>query len=492
MPLYSVGKLNSATAADFLSRQNTTSSPATRNRENDAPDYTITAASPRSTMSQKRRTSGHKRGLSEAVDIYSTTSPAHHDSLEQVPNQTYRNVRHSLRSLQQAPAASPPATPTKRLSQKIKVDVISHHPQPYPENVYAETKSPLTPLRSDPDSPRPAHHHQTMSHPTTFQAPDFEELNKSSTSYLKTLSKFAQNGDVQEYALSSPATSVVGLHNRRRLKRTQSPRESRTRNYGWGDRNWMDKQRQFLQAYEYLCHIGEAKEWIEDVIQQPIPPIVELEEALRNGVTLAEIVQAFRPAQQLRIFRNSKLQYKHSDNIVLFFRFLEEVGLPELFRFELIDLYEKKNIPKVIHCVHALSWLLYRKGMVDFRIGNLVGQLQFQDHELEQTQKGLEKAGVSMPSFSGMGASFGAEPEPDPVETDEDRIERELHEQETTIVDLQSQMRAAIVRLRLGEKMNGLWDAEDKIIQLQSIIRGDFARQISRYKLGMQSFSTLR
>lgn len=368
--------------------------------------------------------------------------------------------------------------------------MITDDPHTYTENIYSETKPPWTPLRSDPDSPRPPHHAHTMSHSNVFQAPDFQELNKSSTSYLKTLSKFAQNGDVQEYALSSPASSVTGLHNRRRLKRTDSPRESRARTYGWGDRNWMDKQRQFLQAYEYLCHIGEAKEWIEDIIQQSIPPIVELEEALRDGVTLAEVVQAFRPGQQLRIFRSPKLQYKHSDNIVLFFRFLEEVGLPELFRFELIDLYEKKNIPKVIHCVHALSWLLYRKGMVEFRIGNLVGQLQFQDHELEQTQKGLDKAGVSMPSFSGMGASFGAEPDPVPVETEEDRIDRELQEREATIVELQSQVRAAMVRLKLGHKMNDLWDVEDKITELQAIIRGDFARQISNYKLGMQTFAT--
>jgi len=26
------------------------------------------------------------------------------------------------------------------------------------------------------------------------------------------------------------------------------------------DGNWMDKERESLQAYEYLCHIGEAKE----------------------------------------------------------------------------------------------------------------------------------------------------------------------------------------------------------------------------------------
>jgi Ras GTPase-activating-like protein IQGAP2/3 len=287
---------------------------------------------------------------------------------------------------------------------------------------------------------------------------------------------------------------VVGLHNRRQLKRTDSVVQngrSTAKSYGWGDRNWMDKQRQFLQAYEYLCHIGEAKEWIEDIINKQIPPIVQLEEALRDGVTLAEIVQAFHPDQKLRIFHNPKLQFKHSDNIVMFFRFLEDVGLPDLFRFELIDLYEKKNIPKVIYCIHALSWLLYRKGMVDFRIGNLVGQLEFEHHELEQTQRGLDKAGVSMPSFSGMGASFGEpEPEPEPVETEDERIDRELHEHEAVIVDFQNQVRGVLVRLRLGDMMQQLWDAEHAVVDLQSRIRGDWSRQIAGYKLDMQRFST--
>lgn len=253
----------------------------------------------------------------------------------------------------------------------------------------------------------------------------------------------------------------------------------------------MDQQRQFIQAYEYLCHIGEAKQWIEDVIQKQIPPIVQLEEALRDGVTLAEVVQAMYTGKTLRIFRHPKLQYRHSDNIALFFRFLDEIELPELFRFELIDLYEKKNLPKVIHCIHALSWLLFKNGMLDFRMGNLVGQLEFEHHELEKTQKGLDKAGVSMPSFAGMAANFGAEPEPDPepVESEEDRIDRELHENEDSICDFQAQIRGAMMRLQLGNTMNDLWDFEPSLIELQSRLRGDWARQISQYRLSMLQFA---
>jgi Ras GTPase-activating-like protein IQGAP2/3 len=252
----------------------------------------------------------------------------------------------------------------------------------------------------------------------------------------------------------------------------------------------MDKQRQFLQAYEYLCHIGEAKEWIEDVIQRPIPPIVQLEEALRDGVTLAEIVQTLQPDRQFKIFRHPKLQYRHSDNVAIFFRFLNEVELPDLFRFELVDLYEKKNVPKVIYCIHALSWLLYRQGVVDFRIGNLVGQLEFEHHELEATQKGLDKAGVSMPSFGNMAADFGVEPEPEPVETEDERIERELHERESDIVELQAQIRGAAVRMRLTNMMETLWSDEELLIRLQSKIRGDVSREVFDFRMGLWKFGT--
>ena len=427
----------------------------------------------------------------------SPTGGGNHDrsSVERSPDQFYRSARQSLRPLPQAPAASPPTVkrPSAHHSRSKTIDNFSpsHSEDPFViENHHSGSGHP---------PPRPQiHHANTVPHPSSFLAPDLHELQKSSTGHLRALSKLAQNHDRDDFSITAPAPSVVGLHGRRQLKRTDSSAAARGTvalanggRYGWGERNWMDQQRQFLQAYEYLCHIGEAKEWIEDIIHKPIPEIVRLEEALRDGVTLAEVVQAFYPGQQLRIYRHAKLQFRHSDNIAIFFRFLDEIELPDLFRFELIDLYEKKNIPKVIYCIHALSWLLYRKGMVDFRIGNLVGQLQFEHHELEQTQKGLDKAGVSMPSFSGMGASFGAEPEPEPepVETEGERVDRELRECELSIMDLQSQARAALVRLKLGATMNNLWDAEHMLVDLQSMIRGDWARQIIDYRLKMRRFA---
>lgn len=93
-------------------------------------------------------------------------------------------------------------------------------------------------------------------------------------------------------------------------------------------RNWMDKQRQYLQAYEYLCHVGEAKEWIEGCLKKSIPAVVDLEEGLRNGVVLAELARTFMPALVPRIFDAPKLQFRHSDNINRFFKFVEKVQVP--------------------------------------------------------------------------------------------------------------------------------------------------------------------
>lgn len=331
-------------------------------------------------------------------------------------------------------------------------------------------------------------------HSAHIARPDLERLGRSSTSQLRTLSQLAKSKDAEDFSITSPAQEVVGLRGRRKLQRADKAaggRGSKT-NYGWEGRNWMDKQRQFLAAYEYLCHIGEAKEWIEDVIQQTLPPIVELEEALRDGVTLAEVVESLNPERRFRIFRNPKLQFRHSDNIAIFFRYLDEVELPDLFRFELIDLYEKKNIPKVIYCIHALSWLLFRKGIVDFRIGNLIGQLEFEHHELEAMQKGLDMLGVNMPSFGNMGADFGVpEPEPEPEETEEERIDRELAENEDAIIDFQAQLRGALLRLQLGEMMQGFWDQEEWLIDLQARIRGGFTREVMNYRLQMRQSAIL-
>jgi len=439
----------------------------------------------------------HRRGTSDATalanarpadDYFGAAAAAATDS-----SSGYASMRKSLRPLPVNTVTPGTHGPSNSHARAQSVDMIRRLPLNSPHSLESPVSPPSKPRPlsmavSRADSVRaPTRDHSARPLSAHLDRPELQSLQKSSTGHLRTLSKFAEAGTNDDFVITSPEQQVVGLNGRRRLQRRDAARGAASTST-WANRNWMDQQRQFLQAYEYLCHIGEAKEWMEDIIETDLPPVVQLEEALRNGVTLAEIVQAIR-GQPLRIFRDPKLQYRHSNNYAHFFQFLSEVDLPDLFRFELVDLYEKKNVPKVIYCIHALSWLLFRKGIVDFRIGNLVGKLQFEDHELEATQKGLDKSGVSMPNFSGMQANFDVEPEPEPVESEEDRIDRELAENEDMILDFQAQMRGALVRIRLGNLMQELWDNEHLLVDLQSRIRGDWARQIAYYRMDMRRFA---
>ena len=91
---------------------------------------------------------------------------------------------------------------------------------------------------------------------------------------------------------------LVGTHGRKKLARDEAASTDRRG-------NWMDAQRKHLQAYEYLCHIGEAKEWMEAILHHDLGEITKLEDALRNGVTLAKLIKTFEPSVVKKIFEVS-------------------------------------------------------------------------------------------------------------------------------------------------------------------------------------------
>lgn len=97
---------------------------------------------------------------------------------------------------------------------------------------------------------------------------------------------------------------VAGVPGRLRLSRDKTPKASHasplpssrlTRGL------WADTQRHLLQAYEYLCHVGEAQQWIEGCLGEELGfGVVEMEEGLRNGVVLAKLVRAFQGEHVVR------------------------------------------------------------------------------------------------------------------------------------------------------------------------------------------------
>eukprot|EP01137_Pigoraptor_chileana_P023722 Opistho-2@90503 len=180
---------------------------------------------------------------------------------------------------------------------------------------------------------------------------------------------------------------------------------------------WMDDERKKLIAYEYLCHLEEAKQWIEACIQEQLPTTTEMEEALTNGVYLCKLAMFFCPTAvtkkkiydfDLTVFKEHGLKFRHTDNINHWVTAMEKAGLPTIFYPTTTDLYDRKNLPKVIYCIHALSHFLFKKGIAP-KIKDLVGKAQFTDDEINAMNKQLKESGIEMPSFGKISGILSSE-----------------------------------------------------------------------------------
>ncbi|TMS03942.1 Ras GTPase-activating-like protein IQGAP1 [Larimichthys crocea] len=179
----------------------------------------------------------------------------------------------------------------------------------------------------------------------------------------------------------------------------------------------MDERRRQNIAYEYLCHLEEAKRWMEACLEEDLPLTTELEEGLRNGVYLGKLANFFAPkmVSEKRIYDRDQSRYKskglhfrHTDNTVQWLRAMESVGLPKIFYPETTDVYDRKNMPKVVYCIHALSLYLYKLGIAP-QIQDLLGKVAFTEEEISNMRSELEKYGIQMPAFSKIGGILANE-----------------------------------------------------------------------------------
>lgn len=87
----------------------------------------------------------------------------------------------------------------------------------------------------------------------------------------------------------------------------------------------------------------------------------------------------------------SVLEFMAVDNLSKFIRACVEVEFPKIFIFEVTDLWEKKNIFKVVHCIHTLANFLSKQGKA-IRIKNLSkAGLTFDADEIQRTKDELKK-----------------------------------------------------------------------------------------------------
>lgn len=169
----------------------------------------------------------------------------------------------------------------------------------------------------------------------------------------------------------------------------------------------VDIIRQDNLAYEYLCHLEETKVWLESCLKITLPRVMELEDRLRNGVLLAKLGNFIAPStvpisciydRDERRYKTAGLQYRHTDNINYWLKSLNVVNLPKIFHPETTDVYDKKNMPKVIYCLHALSTHLFKRGQAPL-IQDLYGKVDFSAETITATRKELAENGIELPKF---------------------------------------------------------------------------------------------
>ncbi|XP_006030854.1 ras GTPase-activating-like protein IQGAP1 isoform X2 [Alligator sinensis] len=179
----------------------------------------------------------------------------------------------------------------------------------------------------------------------------------------------------------------------------------------------MDERRLQNVAYEYLCHLEEAKRWMEACLNEELPPTTELEEGLRNGVYLAKLGNFFSPKvvslkkiydrEQTR-YKATGLHFRHTDNVIQWLNAMSEIGLPKIFYPETTDIYDRKNMPRCIYCIHALSLYLFKLGLAP-QIQDLYGKVDFTEEEISNMRLELDKYGIQMPAFSKIGGILANE-----------------------------------------------------------------------------------
>ena len=124
---------------------------------------------------------------------------------------------------------------------------------------------------------------------------------------------------------------------------------------------------------------------MESILNEPLPPTILIEENLRNGVYLAKLGNFIAPERVplSRIYdifqhkyKSVGLQPQHAENVSYWVKALKSINLPKKFIVEAAGIYDKKDMPQVIYCIHALSIYLFHLGQAPL-IQELYGKVQF-------------------------------------------------------------------------------------------------------------------
>jgi hypothetical protein len=120
------------------------------------------------------------------------------------------------------------------------------------------------------------------------------------------------------------------------------------------------------RAYDFLVRQQEAKQWMEEMLNEKIPGLTsDFVPANRDGTLLCRLANIFTNNSIKKIHQvksGNVLEFMAIDNLNSFLRASKSVGFPDYHFFGIPDIWEKKNIVKVVSCIHALAHYLEKIG----------------------------------------------------------------------------------------------------------------------------------
>lgn len=129
---------------------------------------------------------------------------------------------------------------------------------------------------------------------------------------------------------------------------------------------------------------AEVLTWIEAVLGEKLPN-QPYEDVLRDGVVLCKLINKISPDSVKKI-QTKGTNFQLMENIQRFQAALKKYGVPEEEIFQTADLFERRNIPQVTLCLHALGRITQKHPEYT---GPRLGPKMADEHKREFTEEQL-------------------------------------------------------------------------------------------------------
>jgi len=111
--------------------------------------------------------------------------------------------------------------------------------------------------------------------------------------------------------------------------------------------------RQSNTSLELIAKQTEAQEWIQNVLNVHFPSD-DFAVSIEDGVLLCRLALAIKPGSIKKI-NSSPLKFKMMENLTYFVQACRQLGVVDGMLFDPSDMTERRNMMKVVNCIHSLA-----------------------------------------------------------------------------------------------------------------------------------------